>query len=134
VSTSFARRLPLLAPAPLVLQAHQAQPSLPDRQNETLAPAVILARMPELTWRTPQRQLGEAEAPVVTSAKALAAAFPERTHAAMSAAQAAASPPAPAAAKPGAAALDRAQMDRLAEDVIRRVERRVRIERERRGL
>ncbi len=41
---------------------------------------------------------------------------------------------APGASTPRAVSLDSSQLDRLAEDVIRRVERRVRIARERRGL
>jgi hypothetical protein len=45
-----------------------------------------------------------------------------------------AAPPVRAAASQTVMKLDPALVDRLADDVIRRVERRVRIERERRGL
>ena len=103
-------------------------PSAPTRNaGETRARAAFPV---DLVWRRaegsavaapPRSSLAAMSAPTVRSS---AAAEPEARH---PAGQVAAVAPAPAPLEP-------AVLDRLADDVIRRVERRARIERERRGL
>jgi hypothetical protein len=100
---------------------------------EPAAPLKPAPRHLELIWRRPS----EASSESVRRPREVAAPPPAQGHAVPAAVQKELDPGAP----PGRAAvsqtvmkLDPALVDRLADDVIRRVERRVRIERERRGL
>jgi hypothetical protein len=81
----------------------------------------------EIVWPLRTSSFSDGHVDLTVPAVALARAGTEST--ATAAAQAFAMPPANSAA-----AFDSALIDRVAEDVIGRVERRIRIERERRGL
>jgi hypothetical protein len=104
------------------------------RSPESAASPVRLGRLAELVWRAaPQPPMSVAdEGPRVdlpaSSHQAPARSFPGP--------ETAAAPPPRAArvAAPQVMSLDPGLLDRLADDVIRRIEKRARIERERRGL
>jgi hypothetical protein len=122
LATPPAQRLPGAAPAS----------TAPPAKAREAAP---LARPAELYW--PRLDPSHLDAAIASPGRARAASAPGRAgfdaaaRSANATAPAAAAAPAPA---PAAPLLDHAAIDRLAEDVIRRVERHVRIERERRGL
>lgn len=100
--------------------AHGATSSLPH-----------LGRAPELLWRRTPRAVGPAADVDLASPPTLL----RRSMHPLPHAEAAPEPP-PVAVRPAPrplAALDPAAIDRLADDVIRRIEKRARIERERRG-
>lgn len=102
------------------------------RRREASRPPVSLARSPELVWRSPARVAGDVPLENVrtgslaprTTARTITATEPGRDVTAST----------PRAHANPLTALDARFVDRLTDDVIRRVERRVRIERERRGL
>jgi hypothetical protein len=100
------------------------------RRDGSTAPAQLFSATPELRW--PARGVEGATAADATPHAAIPFT-PARTSATRGAA---AQEPAgaPERGRQSPAALDTAAVDRLAEDVIRRVERHVRIERERRGV
>ncbi len=108
--------------------------AVPRHRHESAAPRVPLGLPNELVWRAvprPPREIavdGPRPDLAAPSHRAPARSFPGQE----------AAPETPARAARAAALqitnLDPALLDRLADDVIRRVERRVRIERERRGL
>lgn len=93
------------------------------RVEERTATRLQVARPAELVWRRQPAPVGESEgSPRAERAVSLSRSVPLESIAA--------SPASPAAALQAA----RIDLDRLTDDVIRRVERRARIERERRGL
>jgi hypothetical protein len=104
------------------------------RSNPRPTPPVRADRSPELVWRRARRSPDDAPSegrhPDLPSSSTRASARSVPTPAAAN--------EAPGRAERAAATsvtnLDPALLDRLTDDVIRRVERRVRIERERRGL
>jgi hypothetical protein len=103
------------------------------RSERVVAPQAKRAHPPELLWRRPlQRSDDVTES---RSEKELALATPQavRSHRALDV-TADAQPAATTPLTTSGATLDPGMMDRLTDDVIRRVERRIRIERERRGL
>ncbi len=98
---------------------------LPALRRPVPAPRRIHSASPAMVWRAPRSTPGPALASPVSPAPA--AAMPS------AAGQAVDSPFLPGAAAP-ATALDPGVAERLAQDVMRRIERNLRIERERRGL
>lgn len=101
---------------------------LPGRSAAT-SPVV---RPPELVWRRSAQQASNSATRGEGHRGLFDAARPGRPTAPGSFLPAA-QPPAAAATPPSAPKFDAAQMDRLVDDVIHRVEKRVRVERERRG-
>jgi hypothetical protein len=104
---------------------------IPEKRDDN-TPNVFHSRRAEITWRRERDDASFGPPPSMRSTASRSDAF--NTHAAATSNRAAelvtALPTRPATAL----RLDSATADRLAEDVIQRVERRVRIERERRGL
>jgi len=103
------------------------------RSERVVAPQAKWSHPPELLWRRPLQRSDD-----VTESrpeKELALVMPQavRSHRAPNLTTDA-HPAATTALTTSGATLDPGMMDRLADDVIRRVERRIRIERERRGL
>ena len=121
-----------IAPVPLAFARARRETLVRTAPEPETRPQLPPIRMPELAWRKPERSSPEAE-PERASETAMRN-FAQRPDASFSN-----SPPpttwqtqSVASARP--LALDSATVDRLAEDVIRRVERHIRIERERRGV
>ena len=99
----------------------------------TFAPA--FSRVPELIWRKDRPSRADAARDVASSESQAAGRPAMTTVAGTTAAQPLSQPERPLTRKPMSLSdLEPSFVDRLAEDVIRRVERRARIERERRGL
>lgn len=111
-------------------RAHRAR-----RQLAIETPAALPHRSPDIVWRRPAapvttREAGEpTRRGIATSSRELAGSIQAPARSAADAV-AGSTPPLPLQPIP----FDAALVDRLTDDVIRRVERRVRIERERRGL
>ena len=124
---------PTFAPLPRIVRARERTfrtVAPPVRRNDAIAPTPS-RRPPELVWRAQPKSIAVGEGPErlsMTSPRPSARVHPIPDSAPADAARAARLP----AGKPDYP--DAAQLDRLADDVIRRVEKRVRIERERRGL
>jgi len=98
-----------------------------------LAPA--FSRAPELIWRKDRSSRGDAAQEAASSEPQVAGRPAMAMAAGTTVAQSPSRPERPQARKPVSLSdLEPSFVDRLAEDVIRRVERRARIERERRGL
>ncbi|HWA89510.1 MAG TPA: hypothetical protein VG889_05705 [Rhizomicrobium sp.] len=95
-------------------------------RSEVLRERATASGAPSLVWRKRE----PASAPPVPAETVEIRKHGAATHAA----QTLSAPAAARAARAAAAPFDRATMDRLAEDVIARIERRMRLERERRGL
>ncbi|HZR83918.1 MAG TPA: hypothetical protein VFD92_22675 [Candidatus Binatia bacterium] len=101
-------------------------------RQEPTAPSVRLDRPVDLVWRTVRSTPGApGESP---HARAQTSAMPPLPSTASLPARAAEDVRDERTRRAAAAPLDAAVLDRLADDVIRRVERRARIERERRGV
>jgi hypothetical protein len=96
-------------------------------------PGVQWSRFPDLVWSATRWTSAGAPVPVPAAA---ASVWPGRLPRSAPQPETAVETALPAASAPAAriTALDPALVDRLTDDVIRRVERRVRIERERRGI
>lgn len=113
--------------------AASVEMATPRRSPESRpAPPATAARAPELVWRKAPRAQSETASEAVANPPVSVSRPPVRS--------AAVPEPGPEASRRSArgalqaADFDPALLDRLTDDVIRRVERRVRIERERRGL
>jgi hypothetical protein len=128
-----AKRLPALAwrtPLKVAADTRGEAASAGGGGSPMASKRVVAKRPPELVWRAPAKAAGplhemaatEANGPAMTAIRATSF----RTGGSAEASQAA------AIARP--MPIDPSLMDRLAEDVIRRVERRNRIDRERRGI
>jgi hypothetical protein len=119
---------------PLVLQAHRPPQTKSAMRSDAAAVfATTVVHGSDLLWRAPTETSLRA-APGIARDEARAAPAESLSRAALPTGK---PPSAVASASPAPArsmSLDRALVDRLADDVIRRVERRARIERERRGL
>jgi hypothetical protein len=114
-------RQPFVRPLELSLMVTRPQP------HRAVVVEQRARRAAEIVWRTQTSSSSDGHVDLTVPARALARADTESTGTVV--AQAFATPPANSAA-----AFDSALIDRVAEDVIGRVERRIRIERERRGL
>jgi hypothetical protein len=103
------------------------------RGSSAVSP-VRWGRLPDLVWSEPRRAVADATAK--TPRTTVAASVARSSGGPASARESTSEPQAPAARVTATpiTTLDPALVDRLADDVIRRVERRVRIERERRGI
>jgi hypothetical protein len=141
-------RLPATPASP---SRDRARPALDRRAERVRAdrPALVRASpdgaaarraTPDLVWRQAARASGSASASpephdgIGTSGSRGTGAVQRSSAARETAAAVAVAGAAPCSTAATAPAYDAAFVDRLAEDVMRRVERRVRIERERRGL
>lgn len=101
----------------------------------TMTHATAFSRAPELTWRKDASSRADAARDAPTSEPQVASRPAMTTAADISVVRSASQPERPTVRKPVSLSdLEPSFVDRLAEDVIRRVERRARIERERRGL
>lgn len=100
-----------------------------------MTPAPAFSRAPELIWRKDPASRGDGARDAASSEPLVAGRPPTATAADTTVAQSPSQPERPPSPKPVSLSdLEPSFVDRLAEDVIRRVERRARIERERRGL
>lgn len=100
-----------------------------------MTPAPAFSRAPELIWRKDRSSRGDAAQEAASSEPQVAGRPAMTTAAGTTVAQSPSQPERPMTRKPMSLSdLEPSFVDRLAEDVIRRVERRARIERERRGL
>jgi hypothetical protein len=122
-------------PAPLALALLRSRREVqPQRLAETVSrlSANMPVRAPALVWRKPQKVNEENEHEHAGENVSRTSAQSSRLSFSNSPQQIAWQTQSATATRP--AALDTATVDRLAEDVIRRVERHIRIERERRGM
>lgn len=100
-----------------------------------MTPAAAFSRAPELIWRKEPTSRKDAPGDAASSEPQVAGRPPTATAADTTVTQSSSQPERPPSPKPVSLSdLEPSFVDRLAEDVIRRVERRARIERERRGL
>lgn len=134
--TSVAR---LDRPWPRVARIEQRHFAPVQRQDSAPPPrrpdAPALSREPELIWRQDRSSRGDVARDAASSEPQGAGRPAMTTAASTTAAQSPSQPERSVMRKPvGLSDLEPSLVDRLAEDVIRRVERRARIERERRGL
>ena len=132
----------LLKPAPLTLRATELPRAARHSEQPVTQALAAMIRSPELLWRAGTGSSGS-NSGVVDSARSQLARSAQAASFVSSSPVRASSHAAPVLTSQSKSVeravvrvtdLDSAIADRLAEDVIRRVERRVRIERERRGL
>jgi hypothetical protein len=122
---------PIAPVPPAIARAHRKTLVRTAREPEA-RPQLPPIRTPELAWRKPERSSPEAEPDRVSETAMRSFAQRPDTSFSNPPPQTAWQTQSVASGRP--LALDSATVDRLAEDVIRRVERHIRIERERRGV